>query len=190
MSAGRLKLYLLLIGSPFLAYMLLSRGIGAIWLHPVGSSPTRFSAQEFVTKYDGQRWLQIDGSLVADEAWIGPHGERYSNVFVPVVAGSWEPHDPVSLVACFNVPASSAPSWPSEHAREQTQSLIGEIAPSGAWDYHRMFPRLNFTDRVVVFYVGQTPDAGTGKIDLGFGIFFALLPWPFLWIWFRRWRER
>ena len=191
-TGSSLKFLLFLVASPFLSYMLISRGINAIWLHPIGTAPTQFQIERFAQDYDGERWLHVNGTLMADAAWSSNASDtRKRTIFVPVVPADWRASEPVHLIAHFTQDWGTDSDWRPEYGNGSSVTLVGETAPPGSWDYRRMFPGLMFPDRVVVMYVGQTPSGSDKDIfELVFGILIGLVPIVFIVVLIRRARAR
>lgn len=123
------------------------------------TEPTTLSAARFASSYDGQRWIEVDGRLLADHARLradqGPSGER-TYVTLPLVGPDWTPAEPVHvLVTLGPYGADELAGWRDDAA---SLSAVRGLLRTGAYGaIEEQFAHVTLADPWVVINEGTAP---------------------------------
>ena len=185
------KLPFLLVGSPILGYVAASELHTAL----LELSPTQFQVERFAGDYRGQRWLSVEGRLLAKFANVENGDNATAKVHVPLVPNDWKPDQAVHIVGTFVVPSEKVDKWLESTTRSPKCSLTGYVPPGSPFWYSATFPTLHFEEPVVYINDGDSPVSplrSLAVLTVGVGLLIYSWLWPLRLIasWWRRRQAR
>ncbi len=152
-------------------------------------SPTRFQADRFVSDYRGQRWLHVEGRLLAELVDVQEGDNDLVKVHVPLVPFDWKPDQAVHLVGSFSMPRSNVESWKLNVSSAPQFAVTGFVG--GPMNYREMFPNLRFETPVVRINQGGSPAHPIFIfLFLAFAVIMLVATWTFAVKLALAWRRR
>lgn len=141
-------------------------------------TPTRFAAEHFAARHDGEKWVEVQGRVALEYASSEAsthrsHVEReLAYVTAPVVAHDWTPSQPVHVLATFGpFTRDELAAWSREVA--QVEQVRGELSPVPLPHADERFAGLQLGEPLVVINEGTEPNLAAALLFsglmLGFG---------------------
>jgi hypothetical protein len=126
-------------------------------------APTAIAAANFGAEYRGQQWIEVDGVMAIEQAYIQPlekksaDGKELAYIYVAIVGPDWKPSEPVHVIARFGPNRLATAKGALAKQAGKPVQVGGKVNPPGDHDLKSMFPKLTFGDPVIFIIQGSDP---------------------------------